>query len=246
MTTDSRIALITGANRGIGREILLFLANHGFTVIGTSRSSDGVAEIEKTISGANGNGCGKVFDVTDNNAISILNSEIKENYGNISVLVNNAGITMDNLLIRMDENEWNNVIETNLTSVYRITKEIVKDMMKDRYGRVINIGSVVGVSGNAGQTNYSATKSALLGFTKSLAKEVASRNITVNTVSPGFIDTDMTRKLKDSQKEILIKSIPLGRMGLASELANVVGFLASDKASYITGENINVNGGLYM
>tara|TARA_B100001778_G_scaffold228535_1_gene189907 strand:- start:789 stop:1229 length:441 start_codon:yes stop_codon:yes gene_type:complete len=146
----------------------------------------------------------------------------------------------------MDENEWNNVIETNLTSVYRITKEIVKDMMKDRYGRVINIGSVVGVSGNAGQTNYSATKSALLGFTKSLAKEVASRNITVNTVSPGFIDTDMTRKLKDSQKEILIKSIPLGRMGLASELANVVGFLASDKASYITGENINVNGGLYM
>ena len=153
---------------------------------------------------------------------------------------------MDNLLIRMSDDEWNAVIETNLTSIYRITKEFIKDMMKDRYGRIISIGSIVGISGNAGQTNYSATKSALLGFTKSLAKEVASRNITVNTISPGFIDTDMTKKLKDTQKEALINSIPLGRMGLASELANVVGFLASDKASYITGENINVNGGLYM
>ena len=153
---------------------------------------------------------------------------------------------MDNLLIRMSDDEWNRVIETNLTSIYRITKEFIKDMMKDRYGRIINIGSIVGVSGNAGQTNYSATKSALLGFSKSLAKEVASRNITVNTISPGFIDTDMTKKLKDTQKDALISSIPLGRMGLASELANVAGFLASDKASYITGENINVNGGLYM
>ena len=153
---------------------------------------------------------------------------------------------MDNLLIRMTDNEWNDVIETNLSSVYRITKEFIKDMMKDRYGRVINIGSVVGMSGNAGQTNYSATKSALLGFTKSLAKEVASRNITVNTVSPGFIDTDMTKKLKDSQKDALMSSIPLGRMGSTEELAHVVQFLASDEASYITGENINVNGGLYM
>ena len=153
---------------------------------------------------------------------------------------------MDNLLIRMSDKEWDDVIDTNLTSIYRITKEFIKDMMKDRYGRVINIGSVVGVSGNAGQTNYSSTKSALLGFTKSLAKEVASRNITVNTISPGFIDTDMTKKLKNAQKDILIKSIPLGRMGLGSELANAVAFLASDKASYITGENINVNGGLYM
>ena len=146
----------------------------------------------------------------------------------------------------MTDNEWNDVIETNLSSVYRITKEFIKDMMKDRYGRVINIGSVVGMSGNAGQTNYSATKSALLGFTKSLAKEVASRNITVNTVSPGFIDTDMTKKLKDSQKDALMSSIPLGRMGSTEELAHVVQFLASDEASYITGENINVNGGLYM
>ena len=246
MMDKPKIALITGANRGIGKEIFLSLANDGFTVVGTSRSSEGVSEIDRSLSSINGTGCGFVFDVTDKNAVSVLNTEIKNKYGNISILVNNAGITMDNLLIRMSDDQWDTVIETNLTSLYRVTKEIIKDMMKDRYGRVINIGSIVGISGNAGQTNYSATKSALLGFTKSLAKEVASRNITVNSVSPGFIDTDMTKKLKDTQKEALIASIPVGRMGLPSELANVVGFLASDKASYITGENINVNGGLYM
>ena len=244
--SESKIALITGANRGIGKEILKALASEGFIVIGTSRSSDGLANIEKSLLEINGIGCGMVFDVTDKGAVSDLNIEIKKRYGNISILVNNAGITMDNLLVRMSDTEWDEVIETNLTSVYRITKEFVKDMMKDRYGRIINIGSVVGISGNAGQTNYSATKSALLGFTKSLAKEVASRNITVNTISPGFIDTDMTKKLKDMQKEVLIKSIPLGRMGSTKELADVVRFLASENASYITGENINVNGGLYM
>ena len=174
------------------------------------------------------------------------NNKIKEKYGGVSILVNNAGITKDNLLIRMSEEEWSDVVDTNLTSIYRITKEFVKDMMKARFGRVINIGSVVGVSGNAGQTNYSAAKSGLLGFSKSLAKEVASRNITVNTISPGFIDTDMTEKLKDEQKQQLINAIPLGRMGSAEELAKVVCFLASEDASYITGENINVNGGLYM
>jgi len=243
---ESKIALITGANRGIGKEILISLSNDGFTVIGTSRSQQGVDDVNDALKSTNGSGCGVIFDVTDKNAVSTLNEKIISEYGKVSVLVNNAGITMDNLLIRMSDKEWDEVIDTNLTSIYRITKEFVKDMMKERYGRVINIGSVVGVSGNAGQTNYSSTKSALLGFTKSLAKEVASRNITVNTISPGFIDTDMTNKLKDSQKDMLTKSIPLGRMGLASELANVVGFLASDKASYITGENINVNGGLYM
>ena len=243
---DSKIALITGANRGIGKEILISLSNDGFTVIGTSRSQQGIDDVNNVLKSTNGSGCGVIFDVTDKNAVSTLNEKITSEYGKVSVLVNNAGITMDNLLIRMSDKEWDEVIDTNLTSIYRITKEFVKDMMKERYGRVINIGSVVGVSGNAGQTNYSSTKSALLGFTKSLAKEVASRNITVNTISPGFIDTDMTNKLKDSQKDMLTKSIPLGRMGLASELANVVGFLASDKASYITGENINVNGGLYM
>ena len=243
---ESKIALITGANRGIGKEILISLSNDGFTVIGTSRSQQGVDDVNDALKSTNGSGCGVIFDVTDKNAVSTLNEKITSEYGKVSVLVNNAGITMDNLLIRMSDKEWDEVIDTNLTSIYRITKEFVKDMMKERYGRVINIGSVVGVSGNAGQTNYSSTKSALLGFTKSLAKEVASRNITVNTISPGFIDTDMTKKLKDSQKDMLVKSIPLGRMGQASELANVVGFLASDKASYITGENINVNGGLYM
>ena len=242
--TESRVALVTGANKGIGNEVLKLLSKNGYTVVGTSRSSEGVSIIEKSL--ASKAGCGLIFDVTNKDATASLNSKIKEKYGNVSVLVNNAGITMDNLLIRMTDNEWNDVIETNLSSVYRITKEFIKDMMKDRYGRVINIGSVVGMSGNAGQTNYSATKSALLGFTKSLAKEVASRNITVNTVSPGFIDTDMTKKLKDSQKDALMSSIPVGRMGSTEELAHVVQFLASDEASYITGENINVNGGLYM
>ena len=164
----------------------------------------------------------------------------------VSVLINNAGITADNLMIRMSDDEWNDVIETNLSSIFRVTKEIVRDMMKQRYGRIINIGSVVGLSGNAGQVNYSSSKSALLGFSKSLAREVASRNITVNTISPGFIDTDMTKKLKEEQKSALVSSIPLGRMGSAAELANVVKFIASEEASYITGENINVNGGLYM
>jgi|TARA_Y100000992_G_scaffold82198_2_gene52414 3-oxoacyl-[acyl-carrier protein] reductase len=242
--TESRVALVTGANKGIGNEVLKLLSKNGYTVVGTSRSSEGVSIIEKSL--ASKAGCGLIFDVTNKDATASLSSKIKEKYGNVSILVNNAGITMDNLLIRMTDNEWNDVIETNLSSVYRITKEFIKDMMKDRYGRVINIGSVVGMSGNAGQTNYSATKSALLGFTKSLAKEVASRNITVNTVSPGFIDTDMTKKLKDSQKDALMSSIPLGRMGSTEELAHVVQFLASDEASYITGENINVNGGLYM
>ena len=244
--SKSKIALVTGANRGIGNEILKSLVKSDFIVVGTSRTPEGVAIIENSLADQNGVGCGFVFDVTDKNKLSDLNLSIKDKYGNVSILVNNAGITMDNLLIRMNDDEWDNVINTNLTSVYRITREFIKDMMKDRFGRVINIGSVVGVSGNAGQTNYSATKSGLLGFTKSLAKEVASRNITVNTVSPGFIDTDMTKKLKENQKEALIKSIPLGRMGSPNELASVVSFLASDSASYITGENINVNGGLYM
>ena len=244
--SESKVALVTGANRGIGNEILKSLAKKGFTVVGTSRTSEGLKSIENSLSDQNGVGCGFVFDVTDKKMLPDLNLSIKDKYGNVSILVNNAGITMDNLLVRMNDDEWDNVIDSNLTSVYRITREFVKDMMKDRFGRVINIGSVVGVSGNAGQTNYSATKSGLLGFTKSLAKEVASRNITINTVSPGFIDTDMTKRLKENQKEALIKSIPLGRMGSTKEVADVVSFLASDCASYITGENININGGLYM
>jgi 3-oxoacyl-[acyl-carrier protein] reductase len=244
--TEARIALITGANRGIGFEILKSLAVAGYTVIGTSRSQEGKDIIDKELAVSSSKGFGSILDVKDKGSIKKFNKQIKEKHGTVSVLINNAGITADNLMIRMSDDEWNDVIETNLSSIFRITKEIVRDMMKQRYGRIINIGSVVGLSGNAGQVNYSSSKSALLGFSKSLAREVASRNITVNTISPGFIDTDMTKKLKEEQKSALISSIPLGRMGSAAELANVVKFIASEEASYITGENINVNGGLYM
>ena len=244
--TEARVALITGANRGIGFEILKSFAAVGYTIIGTSRSKEGKAIIDNELGSSDSRGFGSILDVKDKDVIKVLNKQIKDQFGPVSILVNNAGITADNLMIRMSENEWDDVIETNLSSIFRITKEIVRDMMKQRYGRIINIGSVVGLSGNAGQVNYSSAKSAILGFSKSLAKEVASRNITVNTISPGFIDTDMTKKLKEEQKTALIDSIPLGRMGTASELANVVKFIASEEASYVTGENINVNGGLYM
>ena len=244
--TEARVALITGANRGIGFEILKSFAAAGYTIIGTSRSKEGKAIIDNELGSSDSRGFGSILDVKDKDAIKVLNGQIKDQFGSVSILVNNAGITADNLMIRMSENEWDDVIETNLSSIFRITKEIVRDMMKQRYGRIINIGSVVGLSGNAGQVNYSSAKSAILGFSKSLAREVASRNITVNTISPGFIDTDMTKKLKEEQKTALIDSIPLGRMGTASELANVVKFIASEEASYVTGENINVNGGLYM
>ena len=244
--TEARVALITGANRGIGFEILKSFAAAGYTIIGTSRSKEGKAIIDNELGSSDSKGFGSILNVKDKDAIKVLNGQIKDQFGPVSILVNNAGITADNLMIRMSENEWDDVIETNLSSIFRITKEIVRDMMKQRYGRIINIGSVVGLSGNAGQVNYSSAKSAILGFSKSLAKEVASRNITVNTISPGFIDTDMTKKLKEEQKTALIDSIPLGRMGTASELANVVKFIASEEASYVTGENINVNGGLYM
>ena len=244
--TEARIALITGANSGIGFEILNSLAVSGYTVIGTSRSKEGQDIIDKELAVSNTKGFGSILDVKDKDSIKELSKEIKEKHGAVSVLINNAGITADNLIIRMSDDEWNDVVETNLSSIFRVTKEIVRDMMKQRYGRIINIGSVVGLSGNAGHVIYSSSKSALLGFSKSLAREVASRNITVNTISPGFIDTDMTKKLKEEQKSVLVNSIPLGRMGSAAELANVVKFIASEEASYITGENINVNGGLYM
>jgi 3-oxoacyl-[acyl-carrier protein] reductase len=242
---DKQIALITGANRGIGMAILKTLSESGCIVIGTSRSEAGVKVINELI-GDKDKGCGLVLDVKSQDDISKANKIIKETYGSVTILVNNAGITMDNLLLRMSNEEWSDVIETNLNSIYKVTKEFIKDMVKLRFGRIINISSVVGLSGNAGQTNYSSTKAAIYGFTKSLAKEVASRNITVNSISPGFIETDMTSKLKEDQKKALIDSIPLSRMGSADELAKVVKFIASSDASYITGENINVNGGLYM
>ena len=243
---DKKIALVSGANRGIGKEILIALGKSDYNVIGTSRSEEGVALINQTIKENNFSGAGFILDVKSSESVANLNNFIKSKYGVVSILVNNAGINKDNLLIRMSEEEWDEVINTNLTSLYRMSKEFLKDMMKNRFGRIINIGSVVGLMGNAGQTNYASTKAALIGFTKSLAREVASRNITVNSISPGFIDTDMTKVLSEDQKKSLISSIPLGRMGEAKELASVVNFLASDDVSYITGENINVNGGLYM
>ncbi|MEC9206306.1 MAG: 3-oxoacyl-ACP reductase FabG [Pseudomonadota bacterium] len=243
---DKKIALISGANRGIGKAILCEFGKSNYTVIGTSRSDDGVGNINKTIKEIGANGQGYVLDVKSSDSISKLNESIKSKFGVVSVLVNNAGINKDNLLIRMSEDEWTEVLETNLTSLYKMSKEFLKDMMKNRYGRIINIGSIVGLMGNAGQTNYASTKAALIGFTKSLAREVASRNITVNSVSPGFIDTDMTKKMPEKHKEKLLESIPLARIGDPKELAAVINFLASDNSSYITGENINVNGGLYM
>ena len=239
-----KIILITGANRGIGHNILKKISNNGYTVIGTSRSESGLENISNTLENTNGEGM--IMDVTNQESIDKAVSNIKEKYGVIYGLVNNAGITQDNLLMRMTDKEWLSVIDTNLTSLYRVTKSVVKDMMKARVGRIINIGSIVGLMGNAGQSNYSATKAGLLGFTKSLARELSSRNINVNSVSPGFIETDMTKALSSDQIEALTKNIPLGRIASPEEVSSVINFLLSDESSYITGENINVNGGLYM
>ena len=236
--------LVTGANRGIGLNIIQRLNNDGYTVIGTSRTDDGANIISQEIN-SNG-GKGLKMDVTNQESINSAIKNIQDEYGALYGLVNNAGITNDNLLMRMTEEQWLSVIETNLTSIYRVTKSIVKDMMKAREGRIVNIGSIVGMMGNAGQSNYSASKSGLLGFTKSLARELSSRNINVNSISPGFIDTDMTKALSDDQIDNLSKNIPLGRIAESSEVSSVVSFLLSDDSSYITGENINVNGGLYM
>ncbi len=245
MTTDNKIALITGANRGIGFAILSAFIDAGYTVIGTSRTDEGVSKINDLMNKPE-QGCGIKMDIKSTEDIQSANKLIKDKFGVVTVLVNNAGITKDNLLMRMSDEEWTDVIETNMNSLYRVTKEFIRDMMKQKTGRIINISSVVGISGNAGQTNYSASKSAMYGFTKSLAKEVASRNITVNTISPGFIETDMTNKLTEDQKNVILSAIPLSKMGSTKDIADTTLFLASDSASYITGENINVNGGLYM
>ena len=239
-----KVILVTGANRGIGLNIIQRLNNDGYTVIGTSRTDDGANIISQEIN-SNG-GKGLKMDVTNQESINSAIKNIQDEYGALYGLVNNAGITNDNSLMRMTDEQWLSVIETNLTSIYRVTKSIVKDMMKARQGRIVNIGSIVGMMGNAGQSNYSASKSGLLGFTKSLARELSSRNINVNSISPGFIDTDMTKALSDDQIDNLSKNIPLGRIAESSEVSSVVSFLLSDDSSYITGENINVNGGLYM
>jgi 3-oxoacyl-[acyl-carrier protein] reductase len=243
---DGETALVTGATRGIGKAIALALARVGATVVGTATTAEGAASITKYVADARARGEGIRLDVTDAAAIEAALSGIVARFGEIAILVNNAGITRDNLLLRMKDEDWDAIMDTNLKAAYRLSKAVLRGMMKARHGRIVNIGSVVGTSGNAGQTNYAAAKAALVGFTKSLAQEVASRNITVNCVAPGFIDTDMTRALSEAQREKLLQRIPLGRLGSPEEVAHAVVFLASREAGYITGATLHVNGGMYM
>lgn len=246
MNDVATIALVSGASRGIGRAIAVELGKLGFTVIGTATTDKGAQSISQGLAEAGVTGVGMQLDVSSDESVEALMSVIKSEYGNPTVLVNNAGITKDNLLMRMKADEWSSVIETNLGGMYRLSKACVKGMTKARWGRIINISSVVGSSGNAGQTNYAASKAGVEGFSRSLAKEIGSRNITVNAVAPGFIDTDMTRALPEKQTQALLSQIPLGRLGEANEIAAVVAFLASSGGAYITGETIHVNGGMYM
>ncbi|WP_305907219.1 3-oxoacyl-ACP reductase FabG [Methylomarinum sp. Ch1-1] len=240
---DKKIALVTGASRGIGRAIAERLAADGFFVIGTATSDNGAESISAYLGDS---GKGLKLNVADADSISDVLKSINDEFGVPVVLVNNAGITRDNLLMRMKDEEWDDIINTNLTSIYRMSKAVLRGMMKAKGGRIINISSVVGVTGNAGQTNYAAAKAGMIGFAKSMAKEVGSRHITVNTVAPGFIDTDMTKELADEHKDALLSSIALGRLGQPEEIAHAVSFLASEGASYITGETIHVNGGMFM
>ncbi|BFM20795.1 3-oxoacyl-ACP reductase FabG [Gilvimarinus japonicus] len=246
MTTDNKVALVTGASRGIGAAIAEQLARAGATVVGTATSEKGAAAITERFNEQGLNGVGKVLNVTDADSVAGLLKDVQQEYGVPLILVNNAGITKDNLLMRMSDEEWFDVVNTNLSAVYRLSKAVLRGMMKSRWGRIINVGSVVGAMGNAGQSNYAATKAGAAGFARSLAAEVGSRGITVNTVAPGFIDTDMTRILPDEQKAQLLSKIPLGRLGKPEEIAAVVGFLASDAGAYVSGETIHVNGGMYM
>ncbi|MFC4656458.1 3-oxoacyl-ACP reductase FabG [Rheinheimera marina] len=243
ISLEGQVALVTGASRGIGRAIAEQLADLGAKVIGTATSESGAAAISAYL-GERGQGL--VLNVADTDSIEQCLEQIKTQFGDIDILVNNAGITRDNLLMRMKDDEWFDIMQTNLTSVYRLSKAVMRSMMKKRFGRIISIGSVVGSMGNAGQTNYAAAKAGVLGFTKSLAREVASRGITVNAVAPGFIDTDMTKELNDEQKEAIFGQVPANRLGQPEEIAATVAFLASRQAAYITGETIHVNGGMYM
>ncbi len=246
MTLENDIAFVSGASRGIGREIALALGAQGATVVGTATSDKGAEAISAYLQEAGITGMGVCMNVTEQASIDAALAAVGEAYGQPTILVNNAGITRDNLLMRMKDEEWEAIINTNLTSIYRLSKAVLRGMMKARRGRIISIASVVGVSGNAGQTNYAAAKAGVIGFSKSLAREVGSRGITVNVVAPGFIDTDMTRALPEAQREALLSQIPLGRLGDPAEIAQAVVFLASPGAAYITGETIHVNGGMYM
>lgn len=244
MNLQEQIVLVTGASRGIGRAILLAFARRGATVIGTATSETGAANITAALQEGGFAGRGLCLDVTSTESVEAVLKAIESEFGGVSILINNAGITDDNLLMRMKDEQWDKVIDTNLTSIYRLCKGVSKAMMKARFGRIINIASVVGVMGNAGQTNYAAAKAGLIGFSKSLAREVGSRGITVNTIAPGFIATDMTDALPEEQKKFLISQIPLARLGSVEDIAEAALYLAS--AGYVTGETLHVNGGMYM
>jgi 3-oxoacyl-[acyl-carrier protein] reductase len=246
MSDKGKIALVTGASRGIGHAIALALGQRDVIVVGTATTTEGADKITAAFAKAGITGCGLALNVSVPESIETLITEIKNRYGMPSILVNNAAITEDNLLLRMKEDEWDKVIDTNLTSIYRMTKACLRDMLKARWGRIISIGSVVGSTGNPGQVNYAAAKAGLLGFTKALALEVGSRNITVNAIAPGFIDTDMTRELSEEQRNLLQERIPMQRLGQVNEIAAAVLFLASEDAGYITGQTLHVNGGMYM
>lgn len=246
MNLDSEIALVTGASRGIGNAIALELGRLGATVIGTATTQAGANAISETFNKSGVKGEGIILNVTLPEAVQTAIAGIQDKFGAISILVNNAGITRDNLLMRMKDDEWDDIIQTNLTSIYRLSKVCLRGMTKVRKGRIINISSVVGVTGNAGQVNYAAAKAGIIGFSKSLAKEMGTRNITVNVVAPGFIETDMTRQLSAEQRQTLEQQIPLQRLGSVQDIAKAVAFLASADAGYITGETLHVNGGMYM
>ncbi|PWB58089.1 MAG: 3-oxoacyl-ACP reductase [Nitrosomonadales bacterium] len=246
MMLEGQVALVTGASRGIGQAVALDLGRKGATVIGTATSASGAENIATYLKEAGIKGAGFALDVNDREQVAAVLDAIQKQFGEIAILVNNAGITRDNLLMRMKEDEWDAIMETNLKSVFRMSQAVLRAMMKARYGRIISIASVVGAMGNAGQTNYAAAKAGIIGFSKSLAREVGSRNITVNCVAPGFIDTDMTRALSEDQRNGLLAHIPLGRLGQVEDIAAAVTFLASPQAGYVTGTTLHVNGGMYM
>jgi 3-oxoacyl-[acyl-carrier protein] reductase len=246
MGLEGKVALVTGASRGIGAAIAIALGQAGATVVGTATTESGATAIDGRLKDAGINGAGVVLNVADAASVQAVVSSINERFGAPLIVVNNAGITRDNLMLRMKDAEWDEVINTNLNAVYRVTKACLRDMTKARWGRIITISSVVGSMGNAGQANYAATKAGVAGFSRALAREIGSRGITVNTVAPGFIDTDMTRELPEAQRTALLSQIPMGRLGAPDEIAGVVAFLASDAGGYITGETIHVNGGMYM
>ena len=242
---NGKLVLVTGASRGIGRAIAMTLGNAGATVIGTATSEEGAKNISKIFSDNSILGKGMNLNVTDNGQISELLQAVSDEFGSVDILINNAGITRDNILFRMKEDEWDDIINTNLSSVYKMSKAVLRGMIKKRSGRIISITSVVGAMGNAGQSNYAASKAGIIGFTKSLARDVGVRGITVNAIAPGFIETDMTNSLPEEQKEVLASQIPMGRLGTVDEIAKAVLFLASDNASYITAQTIHINGGMY-